>query len=409
MISSSVSEMKKQGKLVITQVKEYVFSLLYDNGNNLMQVSCDGGEKNILNNVYIGQVQNLMPNISAAFVEYTKGQMGYYPIDADDAPVFVDLERKPGPLKVGDQIIVQVTKEAVGNKEPVLSSKISFAGKYVVFDLSKRGIFFSNKIKWPEFKEAIQTRYEALGYKDFGFIIRTNAMHADIDSIFEEIEFFKNLWIATSDLRIYRKVYSKLYQAPSSYISSIRDGYHNEVGKIITDNEKIYNEIKDYLEVYQPDDINKLQLYDNNVTPLKVLYNIDRDLQSVLSEKVWLKSGGYLIIQPTEALVAIDVNSGKYVSRKEAQKEYLKINLEAAKEIAHQIRLRNLSGIIIVDFINMLIEENQKKLIKEFEAELADDPIKTTLVEMTKLNLVELTRKKARRPLHELVDRHLFD
>ena len=129
-----------------------------------------------------------MPNISAAFVEYAKGQMGYYPIDADDAPVFVDLERKPGPLKAGDQIIVQVTKEAVGNKEPVLSSKISFAGKYVVFDLSKRGIFFSNKIKWPEFKEAIQTRYEALGYKDFGFIIRTNAMHADIDSIFEEID-----------------------------------------------------------------------------------------------------------------------------------------------------------------------------------------------------------------------------
>ena len=401
--------MKKQGKLVITQIKEYVFSLLYDNGNNLMQVGCDGGEKNILNNIYIGQVTNLMPNISAAFVEYSKGHMGYYPIDADDAPVFVDLERKPGPLRVGDQIIVQVTKEAVGNKEPVLSSKLSFAGKYVVFDLSKRGIFFSNKIKWPEFKEAIQQRYDALGFKDFGFIIRTNAMHASIDSIFEEIEFFKNLWVATSDLRIYRKVYAKLYQAPSSYISSIRDGYHNEVGKIVTDNEKIYNEIKDYLEVYQPDDINKLQLYNNNVTSLKVLYNIDRDLQSVLSEKVWLKSGGYLIIQPTEALVAIDVNSGKYVSRKEAQKEYLKINLEAAKEIAHQIRLRNLSGIIIVDFINMLIEENQQKLIKEFEAELAEDPIKTTLVEMTKLNLVEITRKKARRPLHELVDRHLFD
>lgn len=401
--------MKKQGKLVITQIKDYVFSLLYDNGNNLMQVGCDGGEKNVLNNIYIGQVQNLMPNISAAFVEYAKGHMGYYPIDADDNPVFVDLERKPGPLKVGDQIIVQVIKEAVGNKEPVLSSKISFAGKYVVFDLSKRGIFFSNKIKWPELKEAIQSRYESLGYQNFGFIIRTNAMHASIDSIFEEIEFFKNLWVATSDLRIYRNVYSKLYQAPSSYISSIRDGYHNEVGKIVTDNEKIYNEIKDYLEVYQPDDINKLQLYDNSVTSLKVLYNIDRDLQAVLSEKVWLKSGGYLIIQPTEALVAIDVNSGKYVSKKEAQKEYLKINLEAAKEIAHQIRLRNLSGIIIVDFINMLIEENQQKLIKAFEEELADDPIKTTLVEMTKLNLVELTRKKARRPLHELVDRHLFD
>lgn len=400
--------MKKQGKLVITRIKEYVFSLLYDNGNNLIQIGCDGGERNILSNIYIARVNNLMPNINAAFLEYAKGKMGYYSIRPDDEPVFVDLERKPGPLRIGDEIIVQVTKEAVGNKEPVLSSDITFAGKYVVFSLKKRGVFFSNKIKWPELKEAVQTRYDQLGYEGFGFIIRTNAMHTDIESIFEEIEFFRSLWVATSDLRIYKKCLSLLYQAPSSYISSIRDGYHNEVGKIVTDDERIYNEIRDYLEVYQPDDIHKLQLYDNSVTPLKVLYSVDRDLDRALSEKVWLKSGGYLIIQPTEALVSIDVNSGKYVSKKEAQKEYLKINLEAAEEIAHQLRLRNLSGIIIVDFINMQSEESRERLIKDFEEKLSEDPVKTTLVDMTKLNLVELTRKKGRRPLHELVDKSIL-
>ena len=130
--------------------------------------------------------------------------------------------------------------------------------------------------------------YEQLDYNNGGFIIRTNAMHAGIDSIFEEIEFLHNLWIATSDLRIYRKCYAKLYQAPSSYISSIRDGYHNEVGRFITDSRKIYKEIKDYLEVYQPEDINKLKLYDNSVTSLKVLYNVEQNLERVLSEKVWL-------------------------------------------------------------------------------------------------------------------------
>ena len=400
--------MKKQGKLVITRIQEYVFSLLYDNGNNLIQISCDGGKQNIMSNIYIGRVHNLMPNINAAFIEFSKDRMGYYPISATDAPVYVDLERKPGPLRIGDEVIVQVSKESVGNKEPVLTSDISFAGKYVVFTLSKNNLLFSNKIKWPEFKEAIQTRYDSLGYQGFGFIIRTNAMHASIDSIFEEIEFYKNLWTAISDLRIYRKCFTLLYQAPSSYISSIRDGYHTEVGKIVTDCEDIYNEILDYLEVYQPDDINKLQLYDNRVTPLKVLYNIDGDLSDALSEKVWLKSGGYIIIQPTEALVAIDVNSGKYVSKKEAQKEYLKINREAAKEIARQIRLRNLSGIIIVDFINMQAQESRELLIREFEEELAADPIKTTLVDMTKLNLVELTRKKGRRPLHELVNKSIL-
>ena len=400
--------MKKQGKLVITRIKEYVFSLLYDNENNLVQVGCDGGEKNILNNIYIGRVNNLMPNINAAFVEFSKGQMGYYPITPGDEPVFVDLERKPGPLRVGDEILVQVKREAVGNKEPVLTSDITFTGKYVVLSLRKRGILFSNKIHWPEFKEAIQTRYEQLGYEGFGFIVRTNAMHTAIDNIFEEIEFYRNLWVATSDLRIYRKCFSLLYQAPSSYISSIRDGYHNEVGFFVTDDDAIYQEIRDYLEVYQPEDVQKLKLHDGSVTTLKTLYNIDRDIERLLSEKVWLKSGGYLIIQPTEALVSIDVNSGKYVSKKEAQKEYLKINLEAAGEIAHQLRLRNLSGIIIVDFINMKSEENRQLLMKNFEEAVSSDPVKTTLVDMTKLNLVELTRKKTRRPIHELVNKSIL-
>ena len=400
--------MRKQGKLVITKIKDYIFSLLYDNENKLMQIGCDGGEQNILNNVYIARVNNLMPNINAAFVEYAKGRMGYYPIPPNDAPVFVDLERKEGPLHVGDEILVQVEKEAVGNKEPVLTSSITLVGKYVVLNLGKEGVVFSNRIQWPEFKEAIETRYAALGYEGVGFIIRTNAIHASIDSIFEEIEFFRNVWIGISDLRIYRKCFSLLYKAPNSYIASIRDGYHNEVGKIITDREDIYREIKDYIEVYQPDDIHKLQLYDNKVTPLTVLYSIDRDLESVMQEKVWLKSGGYLVIQPTEALVSIDVNSGKYYSKKEAQKEYLKVNLEAAAEIAHQIRLRNLSGIIIVDFINMRSEESKQTLIKTFEEELKADPVKTILVDMTKLNLVEITRKKVRRPLHEVVNKSLL-
>lgn len=400
--------MKKQGKLVITRIDRYIFSLLYDTGNNIIQIGCDGNDKTILGNIYLGRVNNIMPNINAAFVEYSKGKMGYYPIEAGKEPVFVDLERDDAPLRQNDELIVQVTKEAVGNKEPVLTSDISFTGKYVVFSISKRGVFFSNKIKWPEFKEALQSRYDSMDKKDFGIIVRTNAMYAEIDTVFEEIEFFKNLWNAVSDLRIYKKNLSLLYQAPGSYIASIRDGYHNEVGQIITDDASIYNEIKDYLEVYQPEDINKLRFYDNSVTPLKTLYSIDTCLKNALSEKVWLPSGGYIYIQPTEALVAIDVNSGKYISKKEAQKEYLKINKEAAREIAAQLRLRNLSGVIIVDFINMRTQESKDELLKVFSEYIAEDPVKTNIVDMTKLELVEVTRKKIRRPLHEMVDKSIL-
>ena len=400
--------MKKQGKLVITKIQNYIFSLLYDNANRVMQINCDGNEDTILNNIYIGKVTNIVTNINAAFVEFSKGKTGYYPLDDGIEPQYVNLERQPGPLRVGDEIIVQIVKESVGNKEPVISGNINFVGKYVVFSLKNRGLSFSNKIKWPELKELIARRYEELGYHDFGFIIRTNAMHASAESIFDEIDFFSRLWLAVSDLRIYRKCYSLIYQAPKSYITSIRDGYHHEVSQIITDNEEIFNEIQDYLDVYQPEDVNKLKMYDNPVTTLQTLYNVRKELENALSEKVWLRSGGYIIIQPTEAFVSIDVNSGKYVSKKDAQKEYYKINLEAAEEIAHQIRLRNLSGIIIVDFINMLVRDNQDKLMKSFEQFVSEDPIKTTIVDMTKLNLVELTRKKARRPLHELVDKSIL-
>jgi len=400
--------MKKQGKLVITKIQNYIFSMLYDNYNRVIQINCDGNEDTILNNIYIGKVTNIVNSINAAFVEFSKGKTGYLPLNDGMEPIFVDVERKEGPLRIGENIIVQVVKEAVGNKEPVVSSNINFVGRFVVFSLKNRGVSFSKKIKWPELKEAIINRYEKLDYNNFGFIVRTNSMHSNIEDIFEEIDFFVNLWNATSDLRLYKKCYSLIYKAPTSYITSIRDGYHNEVGQIITDNGTVFDEIHDYLEVYQPDDLNKLKLYDNNVTPLQTLYNVRKEIEDALSEKVWLKSGGYIIIQPTEAFVSIDVNSGKYVSKKDAQKEFLKINIEAAEEIAHQIRLRNLSGIIIVDFINLLQKDAQATLLKAFEQFISEDPVKTSIVDMTKLNLVELTRKKARKPLHNLVNKSIL-
>lgn len=395
--------MKKQGKLVITKIENYIFSMLYDNNNNIMQINVDGNEESILGNVYIGRVTNIVKNINAAFIEFQKGMTGYYSLDTFDNPVYVNVKREPGPMRVGDLVIVQVIKESSGNKYPVLTTNINFVGKNVVFTLKSFGIHFSNKLKWPELIEAITARYNKLNYTDFGFIIRTNAYHADVNDIFDEIELFVKLWLIIKDVAVTRNALSILYKAPKSYIASIRDGYHDEVGQIITDDKLIYNEIQAYLEAYQFSDLNKLKFYDNSVTSLQTLYNVRRDIAGALSEKVWLKSGGYIVIEPTEALISIDVNSGKYVSGKDSQKEFLKINMEAAKEIAHQIRLRNLSGIIIVDFINMKDKENQAQLISYFQDLISADPIKTSLIEMTKLNLVELTRKKGRLSLHQII------
>lgn len=393
------------GKLIITKYKNNILSLLYNENNELEEIYCDAGKReSLLGNIYVGRVANIVNSINAAFIEFSPGKMGYFAIDDEPDPIYVDLEREPGPIKAGDVLIVQVIKDAQKSKEPVLSSNINFTGKYVVLTLNHPGIHFSSKFKDIQKKRLIRQRYEGIKNDKFGFIIRTNSEYADINAIFEEIDFYSTLWLTVRDYGAYQTVFSLLYPAPKSYITSIRDGYDSMVSMILTDDAQIYDEVKNFLMVYQNDDLDKLVFYDNKFVPLNVLYSVDKLIEDALKEKVYLKSGGYLVIEPTEALVSIDVNTGKYVSRHKAQDEYLKINLEAAKEIARQIRLRNLSGIIIVDFINMKIPENRQILMKTLTQLLAGDPQKTTLVDMTKLNLVEITRKKGRRPLYELLD-----
>ena len=200
-----------------------------------------------------------------------------------------------------------------------------------------------------------------------------------------------------------RTCYSVLEAAYPSYIQGLRDTYSGALEAILTDIPEYYGQMRSYLEAEQPEDIGKLQLYEDPTLPLLKLYSLEAAMESALSRRVWLKSGGYLVIEPTEALTVIDVNTGKYAGKKNMEEAVLKINLEAAVETARQLCLRNLSGIIIVDFIDMAPEEHKKLLLDTLEAELKKDPVKTVLVEMTKLGLVEITRKKVRKPLHEMV------
>ena len=164
-----------------------------------------------------------------------------------------------------------------------------------------------------------------------------------------------------------------------------------------------HRELKEYLEAYQREDLGRLTFYTDALLPLGKLYSLENAFEKALGKNVWLKSGGYLVIEPTEAMTVIDVNTGKYSGRKNMQDTIYKINMEAADEIGRQLRLRNLSGIIIVDFIDMEREEDRKTLLAHLGDVVSNDPVKTTVVDMTALNLVELTRKKVRRPLHEQV------
>lgn len=391
--------MKKLNKIIITEWNDKILTCRI-NGNEITQFYLEEKQRqSLLNNIYIGRVKNIVKNINSAFVDLGNGQMSYYSLTENKKHNFTSTSTTR--LKEGDEIIVQVIKDAVKTKDPVVSSNLSFTGRYCVLTSGKTMIGFSNKITDSRWKEEV--KYQLLPLKDdtFGVIIRTNAANVDIADIKKEFLFLREQYQTLMATAPYRTCYNLLFQEPPAYIASIRDTYITEAEQIITDNPSIYDDLKQYLSYYNEDQVDKLSLYQEPMISLLKVYNLERELNRALEKKVWLKSGGYLVIEPTEALVVIDVNTGKYAGKKNLAETILKINLEAAQMIGRQLRLRNLSGIIIIDFIDMEKKEDQELLVNQLTEIVSKDPVKTTVLGMTQLNLVEVTRKKIRKPLHE--------
>lgn len=357
-------------------------------------------DRSILGNIYIGKVKNIVKNIGAAFVEIGDGCMGYLSL-ADGYIHHASAASPDGKLRAGDEIVVQVDRDAVKTKAPVLTGNLNFTGRYIVLTAGKRQLGFSSKLSDLEWKKRIKPILEAEKEEDFGIIVRTNAPEASFDTILEELKSLKAIYRRVMEDALHRTCCSLLYRTPPSYLTDIRDSFHGSLGAIVTDETDIYEAIQAYLKSFQPGDLQKLIFYDDALLPLSKLYKVEKSMNEALGKRVWLKSGGYLVIEPTEALCVIDVNTGKYSGKKNLHDTIMKINTEAAVEIARQLRLRNLSGIIIIDFIDMETEEDQQELLSVLSRVLAKDPVKTSVVEITKLNLVEVTRKKIRRPFHE--------
>lgn len=399
-------------KLVITKHNNKIISAFMEDGD-MIQVSINSAEETgILGNIYLGKVKNIVKNINAAFIEIANGQMCYYSIAENPYPILAkgqgydkeNADLQETKLKIGDELIVQVAKEDVKSKAPVVSSNLNFTGKYVALTYGKRTVGVSSKITDNKERQRLRKLVTPYVSKEFGLIIRTNAAYIEDKKLIDEI---LALQAAYEDIRkygVHKTCFSLLYSTPPGYICDIRDGYADNVDEVVTDDKELYENIKNYLKQYQKEDLSKLRLYTDDLISLSNLYGIRSKISEAIRPMVWLKSGGSIIIQPTEALTVIDVNTGKAVAgKKKVQETFLKVNLEAAKEIARQIRLRNLSGIIIIDFIDMVSVADKKLLMEELDKHLKKDPIKTVLVDMTALGLVEVTRKKVRKPLYEMV------
>lgn len=397
-------------KLVITKQEDKIVSAFFE-GRDMVQVSVNAAkEEGILGNIYLGKVKNIIRNINAAFIEIADGRMCYYSMSENRYPIMANHncttagELEEVSVKTGDELIIQVIKEDVKTKAPVVTANINLTGKYIALTHGKTTLGVSAKIEDEKERQRLRDILKRQEQKGFGFIIRTNAAYMPEEVILRELRELKETYEQIRTFGVHQSRFSLLYSTPPNYICDIRDGYADHVDQFITDDKELYEHIREYLISYQAEDIGKLKLYEDPALSLSNLYGVSEKLKDALKSLVWLKSGGTLIIQPTEALTVIDVNTGKAVSgKKKVQETFLKVNREAAKEIAKQIRLRNLSGIIIIDFIDMELKKDKELLMEELENYFKLDPVKTTLVDMTALGLVEVTRKKVRKPLHEQI------
>ena len=388
--------------LVITELGSTLVAAGYQEGKPLWFECRRKDEVSILGNIYVGKVINIVKNIEAAFVQIQDGIICYYSLKENPEPVYI---KKAGgsELEQGDEILVQLEKEALKTKDPVVTSNLNIPGKYMAITTGNQKLGISSKIS-SEKKQELKEFFGKLDLQGNGIVIRTNAAAASHEMLVQEFDFLMQRLQKMKETAVHRTAFSLLYRADSFYLQRLRNMYTGELDKVITDVKSVYTEIEEYLSIYQPEDKERLILYEDDILSLPALYNITRDLERTLQRQVWMKSGAYLVIEPTEACTVIDVNTGKCDSkRKDRQKTFLKINLEAAKEVENQIRLRNLSGIILVDFIDLEKEEDKKQLMHELRELLKKDAVPTNLVDMTKLQLAEITRKKQKKPLHEQI------
>ena len=392
-------------QLLITKKDGAVLSVRVEDGKVAQIQAQPEDAGSLLGDIYVGKVRNIVKNINAAFVEYEQGKMGYLSLDAKVCPIHTDGVVSNGTrVLIGDEIIVQIEREAVKTKPPTLSGTLNFPGKYVVLIYGEKTVSISSKIKDAERKQQLREFLRNNIDGDYGFVARTNCKDASDEKILKEIAFLKQQLENIKKFGVHRAKFNCLYHAPDAYLCDIRDSYDSLLESIITDDDEIFNRIMEFAKIYQPEDIKKIKRWDNADGKLDAVYDVTKTLEHALMPKVWLKNGGYLVIQPTEALVSIDVNTGKAISKKkDVQKTFLKVNLEAATQIAKQLRLRNLSGMILIDFIDMKDADYNKQLMDRLRTEFAKDPVKTILVDMTKLGLVEVTRKKVRKSLYEQI------
>ena len=406
-------------------------------------------KEKMVGDIYFGKIAKVMPGIRAAFIDLGLGQDGFLHFsdigsrfeeyntliedDEDDeeengehpngqgngdngvavtesrhhgrqrqTPPQAEAPPKPSAkdvkLEKGQEIIVQIIKEPVGKKGVRVTSEVSLAGRFLVLLPFDNKVGISKKI--TNFKEKRRLRRIAQGIlpEGFGTIIRTVAEGKEESSIKNDLEDLIATWREIEKTVKAEKPPCLLYKDLATTSSVIRDLFSNDVSRVIIESKKLHREICSYIKYTSPQLLDKIEWHKDR-TPIFDAYGVEKEIETTLARKVWMKSGGYIIIEPTEAMVVIDVNSGRYAPKKEQEQNSLRTDLEAAREITRQLRLRDIGGIIVCDFIDLEDEKNKKKVYEELKKEFRKDRAKVTVLPMTEFGLVQITRQRIRQSI----------
>ncbi len=351
-------------------------------------------KQSLVGNVYLGKVRNVLPGMEAAFIDFGAGKNGVlYAGDVNYGAY--ELNGKPkrieSVLSAGDPVLVQVVKDAMGHKGARLTNQISLAGRYLVLapDPQVRGI--SRRLSDDE-RRRLRELVAELRPEGMGVIVRTAAEGASRDDIKGDIDRLSGIWEGIDRDAKSAAAPALIYEEPPLVIRVIREHFTRDFKRLLVDDRKTYDQILSYLGGTESDLIDKVQIYGDEI-PLFERFHVEDQLRKALDRKVWLPSGGHIVIDRTEALTVIDVNTGRYVGHSNLEDTVLQNNLESAEEIARQLRLRDIGGIIVIDFIDMETEKNQEAVLLRLREHLAKDKMRTQVFDVSNLGLVEMTRK----------------
>ena len=390
------------------------------------------GSRDNNGNICKGRVQRVLPGMQAAFVDIGLNQAAFIYVDdvvrenyayveddfscndvAEDESSESEREAIYTPqaktykiedlITEGQEVLVQVSKSPIGTKGARITSNISLPGRFLVLMPTSSHIGISRRIEDESERQRLKDIVSELSSNcSMGYIVRTAAEGVQKEKVAYEMGFLKNLWRNIQNKYQTAATPSLLHQELSLSLRAVRDLLLQEAEKLVIDSRKDYQSVLAFLDTFNPSLKDSVELFEGN-EPIFDAYNLEGDISRALKRKVWLKSGGYIVIEHTEALVAIDVNTGRYVGKYNLEETILKTNLEAVKEIAYQIRLRDIGGIIIIDFIDMEKKSNQEKVFSALSEAFTKDRSKTNILPISDMGLLQMTRKRTRKPLTRLL------